>query len=207
MNGDGHYAGYRPSSVTISALELCISDERKPLLLSNDVFVPYLVSALLLGLDHPRAGMKDDQKIWCQAYHVECLAQLACSCQAKPVLLQHASVMPALQQVAESGMSAESRQFAQAALLALNETELIAATEGQKHVMLSYSWAHQSTVQRLNDSLIRRGYLTWFDLTNLKGARELRFFVVVRFHHVAEDLIRPVCLVSSWATQAVQWTR
>ena len=78
-------------------------------------------------------------------------------------------MIPSLQQVAESGTSAESRQFAQAALLALSGKELTAA-EGQKHVMLSYSWANQSTVQRVNESLLRRGYLTWFDLTNMKGS-------------------------------------
>jgi hypothetical protein len=40
---------------------------------------------------------------------------------------------------------------------------------GQKHVMLSYQWSFQATIQRLNESLISRGYATWFDLTNMKG--------------------------------------
>ena len=32
-------------------------------------------------------------------------------------------------------------------------------------------WDHQATIKRVNESLIARGYLTWFDLTNMKGAR------------------------------------
>ena len=44
-------------------------------------------------------------------------------------------------------------------------------TEGsQKHVMLSYQWDAQATIQRLNEWLIARGYATWFDLTNMKGS-------------------------------------
>ena len=69
MDAKAQYTNYKPSTDTIFALELCISDERKPLLLANHVFVPYLVSALMLRPDHPRAAMKDDQKIWCQEYH------------------------------------------------------------------------------------------------------------------------------------------
>ena len=31
-------------------------------------------------------------------------------------------------------------------------------------------WDVQATIQRLNESLIARGYVTWFDLTNMKGS-------------------------------------
>eukprot|EP01046_Picozoa_sp_COSAG06_P027863 COSAG06_NODE_2482_length_6793_cov_10.570511_3_plen_81_part_00 len=30
-------------------------------------------------------------------------------------------------------------------------------------------WDVQATVKRINESLIERGYVTWFDLTNMKG--------------------------------------
>jgi hypothetical protein len=30
-------------------------------------------------------------------------------------------------------------------------------------------WDAQATVKRVNESLIERGYMTWFDLTNMKG--------------------------------------
>ena len=31
-------------------------------------------------------------------------------------------------------------------------------------------WNVQATVMRINESLIERGYVTWFDLTNMKGS-------------------------------------
>ena len=38
----------KPTSSTILAVELCISDRNKPLLLANSAFIPYVVDALLL---------------------------------------------------------------------------------------------------------------------------------------------------------------
>ena len=68
------------------ALELCISDENKPLLLNNPDFIPYLVDALLLDPSHPRAAMNEEDKIWCQTRHCECLAQLAVFAPAREAL-------------------------------------------------------------------------------------------------------------------------
>ena len=31
-------------------------------------------------------------------------------------------------------------------------------------------WSAQATIMRMNESLIARGYVTWFDLTNMKGS-------------------------------------
>ena len=31
-------------------------------------------------------------------------------------------------------------------------------------------WDAQATIQRVNESLLARGFLTWFDLTNMKGS-------------------------------------
>ena len=31
-------------------------------------------------------------------------------------------------------------------------------------------WDAQATIQRMNESLLARGYVTWFDLTNMKGS-------------------------------------
>ena len=93
--------------------------------------------ALLLDPDHPRASMADDLKSWCQAHHAECLAQLAMYEPAQKVLQQDQSVLHALEAVAEIGMSAESRQHASAALLALSDKKLHVISEGQKHVMIS----------------------------------------------------------------------
>ena len=41
----------------------------KPLLLNNDSFIPYLVDALLLDPEHPRAEVPPEQKAWCQMTH------------------------------------------------------------------------------------------------------------------------------------------
>ena len=135
----GIFGTQKPTADTIMALELCISDENKPLLLANKDFVPYLVDALLLGPDHPRAAMKDELKIWCQHHHTECLAQLAVYEPAREALLADPTVVPALRAVAEAGMSAEARELAGAALLALSDKKLEMATEGQMHVMLRIS--------------------------------------------------------------------
>ena len=57
------------------------------------------------------------------------------------------------------------------AVLALSNQELHALADGeQKHVMLSYQWDVQAIVQRINDSLLSRGYVAWFDLTHMKGS-------------------------------------
>jgi hypothetical protein len=167
----GYWAVVKPTADSIMVLELCVSDENKPLLLASPDFIPYLVDALLLDPDHPRAGMTQELKSWCQEHHAECLAQLAVFEPAREPLRQDPSVIPALELVAESGLSAEARQYAQAALLALSDKELHADdVEGQKHIMLSYQWDKQATVKRMNESLIGRGYVTWFDLTNMKGS-------------------------------------
>ena len=114
--------------------------------------------------------MKLELKTWCQEHHAECLAQLAVFEAAREPLRQDPSVIPALEAVAEAGLSAEARQYAQAALLALSDKEMCVVAEGQRHIMLSYQWDKQATVQRMNESLIGRGYVTWFDLTNMKGS-------------------------------------
>ena len=37
-------------------------------------------------------------------------------------------------------------------------------------VMRADQWSSQATIQRANESLIARGFVTWFDLTNMKGS-------------------------------------
>eukprot|EP01043_Picozoa_sp_COSAG02_P038769 COSAG02_NODE_3014_length_7551_cov_83.019995_3_plen_153_part_00 len=151
------------------ALDLCISDLNKARLLANPGFIQYLINGLFLGADHPRADAKDDVKRWNQTMHAECFAQLVLFPPGRDALRADPSVDAALRAVAKGGLSAESREFAKAALMAMSDDELQMRSEGQKHVMLSYQWSVQATIQRLDESLKRRGYLTWFDLTNMKG--------------------------------------
>ncbi len=73
MRAEGIFAAYKTDSSKIQALELCISDKNKPLLVAETRFVPYLVDALLIDPEHPRAGDKKEQKCWCQTHHAECL--------------------------------------------------------------------------------------------------------------------------------------
>ena len=170
----GYFATTKPTADGIMVLELCSSDANKPLLLASPDFIPNLVDALLLDPDHPRAGMTQELKTWCQEHHAECLAQLAVFEPAREALRQDPSVIPALKAVAEVGLSAEARKFADAALLALSDKkpdiDMVLDDGEQQHLMLSYQWDKQATMKRLNESLIGRGYATWFDLTNMKGS-------------------------------------
>eukprot|EP01046_Picozoa_sp_COSAG06_P024338 COSAG06_NODE_1980_length_7926_cov_10.286061_2_plen_561_part_00 len=126
-----------PCADNIFAAQLCVSDVHKPLLISNENFVPYLVDALLLDPGHPRAQMEEEAKAWCQQHHTEAIAQLAVHDGSREALLHNGSVVPALQTVTKSGLSEQARELASAALLALSEKKLEMATGGQKHVMLS----------------------------------------------------------------------
>ena len=114
--------------------------------------------------------MKEEIKIWCQEHHCEAIAQLAVHDSSREALLHDGTVVPALETVAQSALSERARELAAAALLALSDKKLMMVTKGQTHVMLSYQWNVQATIQRTNDSLIARGYATWFDLTNMKGS-------------------------------------
>lgn len=60
-----------PGADSIFAAQLTVSDAWKPLLIANERFIPYCVDALLLDEEHPRAGMKEGLKIWCQEHHCE----------------------------------------------------------------------------------------------------------------------------------------
>ena len=75
-------------------------------------------------------------------------------------------------------MSAEARQFAEGALLALSGKELQTITVGQKHVMLSYQWSYQRVMIRANEALVARGYLTV-----RPGQNAVSLLIVVVQHH------------------------
>jgi hypothetical protein len=135
--GTGPGATTKPSATTLYAGEFCVSDLNKKLLLANSDFIPYLISGLFLGADHPRASLSDSMKLWNQTMHAECFAQLALFPLGRDALRSDPSVAEALQTVATEGLSDKSRDFARAALMALSDEELQMRSEGQKHVMLS----------------------------------------------------------------------
>ena len=128
----------KPTADKMLTLELCISDKHKPLLLAYKIFIPYLISGLFLGgTNHPRGNLNDEIKAWNQQMHAECFAQLALFAPGRDALRENSAACEALQVVAESGLSAKAREFAEAALLAISDRQLQVRSEGQKHVMLS----------------------------------------------------------------------
>ena len=66
-------------------------------------------------------------------------------------------------------------------------------------------WDVQAAIQRVNDSLIERGYVTWFDLTNMKG----KFVSVSACLCLSIPLsaLHNICVLSLNGIQAVLWTR
>ena len=100
--------------------------------------IPLLINGLFLDLDHPRANLTDEIKLWNQETHSECLVQLALFPPGRDALLQSPAVSEALVAVAKQGMSEQAREYAHAALVALSGDEPQTRMEGQKHLMLSY---------------------------------------------------------------------
>ena len=144
------------------------SDTNKDLLLKDPAFIPYLVDALRVNEPHhPRYNLNDNVKAWCEMTHAECIHQLGLFEPGRKALMADPSVPSVLQAVAEKGMSAEAKDFALKALAVLSDRQLQANADGQKHVMLSYQWDYQSTMKRVNASLIARGYATWFGMLDL----------------------------------------
>eukprot|EP01046_Picozoa_sp_COSAG06_P034630 COSAG06_NODE_3644_length_5081_cov_22.663990_9_plen_166_part_00 len=99
------------------------------------------IDGLLLNPEHPRADLEHDLKAWLQTMHTECISQLAISGHGKESLLQQdASLIPALEAVAQSGLTQHGRELARTALLALSETDVFKvapSTDGIRHIMIS----------------------------------------------------------------------
>jgi hypothetical protein len=153
-------------------LNCSVSDDHKPLLLSNSATIDHLVDGLLLDPEvwpGPRNDTDEIIKARVQRNYTEALQQLAVSDIGRDALLQNPNVVAALETVAAQGLMDESRELAAGALIALKGPQSSGrVVAGQKHVMLSYQWAAQPTVKRINEGLQRRGYATWIDLSVLK---------------------------------------
>ena len=61
-------------------------------------------------------------------------------------------------------------------------------------------WDAQATVKRINESLIERGYMTWFDLTNMKGELTFHRLPVLHFFLALElfDLYKHRAWMHRW---------
>ena len=170
-----------PAFYSESLNNLCVSDHHKTLLLRNPDLIPHLLTGLFLDPDHPK-GLKaqeilgphaaptplEVQAVFQERY-AEALAQLALFPAGKDALLADEAAVAALEELVERGMTDETKEFARNALIGLRgfaEHEAVAA----EHVMLSYEWSSQSIIVRINESLNRRGYVTWLDVEQMKGS-------------------------------------
>ena len=61
LGADVFYSMYKFSPDNFLALELCISDANKPLLLANSEFIPYLVMGLVVDTEHGACMARSDQ--------------------------------------------------------------------------------------------------------------------------------------------------
>ena len=103
----------------------------------------------------------------------EAIAQLAMFPPGREALLQHSTVVEALQHVAAVGWEDEARMHAEAALAALSDRQRDPDHEqdpDQTHVMLSYQWDVQEVVKRIVNELQARGYRTWFGARSITDA-------------------------------------
>ena len=134
-----------------------VSDRHKLLLLKTpDIFKP-LVLGLFISPEHPRGNSQncpkpdepwsfdaknpatDEIQAIYQSNYAETLHQLALFPSGREAMLQEAAVLKALEEVAERGMTAEAREHAEGALMALSDKEIHASgSDGPKHIMLSY---------------------------------------------------------------------
>ena len=180
----------RISADAIQALELCISDANKPLLLQAGV-VGFLTESLLLDPNQKRLATEPPAAMdWLQQIAAECFAQLAMFAPGRLALLEaEATVKPALTTLATQGQDGSSRggartaaasRFAQAALSALYNKrsrdrhqplqEVAGGSVEVEHVMLSYNWEFQSVIKRLNNALKFKGYRIWIDVEKMQGS-------------------------------------
>lgn len=187
-------------------LPCSVSDRNKLLLLKCPDLWTFLVLGLFLDEDHPR-GLSaappstpipiEVQAIY-QRNYAETLQQLALFPSGRDALREQAAVMKALEEVAERGLSAEAKEHAEGALMALSDKEMHADADGPKHIMLSYQvrplslcshcshgswasalpclcmqrvqWDSQEMITRIHTSLCRRSYLVWIDTEMMKGS-------------------------------------
>jgi hypothetical protein len=161
-------------------LKLCISDTNKEMLIESPGFVEHMIASLMLDPKHKRHhGTSQATKARVQRDYAECIQQISLFPSGCEVLKDNSAVVEALDSLATKGWSDEAKQCAHAALMQLcperiKRSEQTGDGNGTQanggHVMVSYQWDVQETIQRLVKSLMIREYNVWFDLTNMKGS-------------------------------------
>jgi hypothetical protein len=166
---------------------LTISDVNKTLLLQSDTLFPLLLDGLFLDADHLRKDADASEKAPIQADAADAFLQLAVFEPGRERLRSEPAVMDALRALANGGkaLTEEVALSARGALLAIegSSREPEPAGEGggdgstAQHVMMSYQWDSQSTIERIVRSLQQRGYAVWYDVDCMKGKLQLLLHV------------------------------
>lgn len=150
-SGDEHpsFSLWIGSCALIHVLRLWVgSDQHKLLLLSCSNLWACATLCLFVDFDnHPRGPNAappslpvpaEMAAIW-QRDASETLLQLALFDSGRVAMREQASVIKALEQVAKHGLTDDAQNYAEGALMALNDKEMSVADSGeQKHIMLSY---------------------------------------------------------------------
>ena len=130
-------------------MAIVLSDRNKQLLLSAPGSFELLILGMFIAPDHPmgqdpRAPQRPTptamQAIY-QRNYTEAVYQLALFQPGREALEGQADIVAALEEVAARGLTAEAREYANGALVALGKKELyphVADLERAKHIMLSY---------------------------------------------------------------------
>ena len=103
MAAEGKFMKIQPTPEVMHALELCISDRTKPVLMANERFIPYLIAGL--GLAKLRDDLPIELREFNETMHAECFAQLAAFEPAHAVLQGNPAVVAALETVAQTGLA------------------------------------------------------------------------------------------------------
>ena len=124
-------------------LDVSVSDRHKQLLLKNPDLWTLIRLGLFIDPDHPKASTPVAIQEISQRDYSEALQQLAVFPAGREAILAEASIVKALEEVAERGVTPEAREHAEGALMALSDKEMQPSdSEGPKHIMLSYQVSH-----------------------------------------------------------------
>ena len=154
-----------------------VSDANKGFVVDSSGTINSLVEGLMLDTDtnNPRSRQKGAVEL--QETCALALENLALSPIGVAPLRNHDGAMAALRQLRTAGQTEKSRRCAEGALFELEEQEDRCNMTPQAptatdtgYVMLSYNWDHQSTIKRVNTSLVRRGYKVWIDIEMMQGS-------------------------------------
>ena len=139
LHADGRMPMPLISQWSTVVLDMSVSDRNKSLLLASPDLMTLVRLALFIDPDHARADTPVEIQQVYQRNYSEALQQLALFPPGREAILQEPSIVKALQEVAERGVTPEAREHAEVALLALSDKEMQASgSEGPKHIMLSY---------------------------------------------------------------------